>query len=241
MRTPVHEVPGQDDGLGGKAHAGHVPERRCILSGAHGARARLIRLVEGPDGQVWPDLGARLPGRGAWIAADRPLLEEALRRGRLRGALARAFRTAPPTISDDLPERIAHGLESRALDRLGLEHRAGKILFGSERLLAAARAGKLQLLLHAGDAAADGVAKLEQALRAWGPADSRSIRLPVGRERLSRALGRDNMVHVGISDGRAAARVAKDLARWIAYMRPSDEKTPAQGRDSARGEDEGLE
>jgi len=102
----------------------HLPERRCILTGAHGARDELVRLALGPDGAVWPDLAARLPGRGAWIKADRALLEAAIAKGKLKGALARAFKDAPPTIPDDLPARIAAGLERRALDRLGLEHRA---------------------------------------------------------------------------------------------------------------------
>ena len=45
----------------------HVPERKCILSGEHGARDKLIRLALSPDGEVLPDVRARAPGRGAWI------------------------------------------------------------------------------------------------------------------------------------------------------------------------------
>ncbi len=201
------------------------PQRRCILTGRHGRRAALVRLVEGPDGAVWPDLAARLPGRGAWILADGPLLAEAVRRGTLARALARAWRKPPPAVPADLPLRIGEGLERRLLDRLGLEHRAGRLLLGAEKIAAAARAGRLRLLLHAADAAADGAARLDQAFRAGGAADgreSRGVRLPFGRDRLSRALGRDNMVHVGITDGGTAARVADDLARLVAYMRVPD-------------------
>ena len=48
-----------------------LAERRCILTGEHGPRAGLIRLALGPDGIVAPDVRARAPGRGAWIAVDR--------------------------------------------------------------------------------------------------------------------------------------------------------------------------
>ncbi|MFN3370666.1 MAG: YlxR family protein, partial [Sphingomonadaceae bacterium] len=72
------------------------PERTCVLTRQTGNRAGLIRLALGPDGAAWPDLGARLPGRGAWVAPDRALLADALAKGRLKAALSRAFR-APVT------------------------------------------------------------------------------------------------------------------------------------------------
>jgi predicted RNA-binding protein YlxR (DUF448 family) len=216
------------------------PARRCILTGGSHARETLIRLVEGPDGALWPDLAARLPGRGAWVLPDRPALEAALASGRLRAALARSFKTRPPTIPADLPERIADGLEARLLQRLGLEQRAGNLLAGAEKLETAARMGKLALLLHAGDAQPNGVARLEQALRVGG-GEKPGIRLPIPRARLSKALGRDNMVHIGITDGRAAARVEQDLARLLAYTRPADDLNPAPGPSPAPEAHEGRE
>jgi hypothetical protein len=216
------------------------PTRRCILAGSLHPRDALIRLVEGPDGALWPDLAARLPGRGAWILPDRPALESALASGRLKAALARSFRTTPPQVPADLPARINDGLETRVLQRLGLEQRAGNLLAGAEKLEAAARMGRLALLLHAADAQPNGVGKLEQALRVGG-ADKPGVRLPSGRTRLSNALGRDNMVHIGITDGRAAARVERDLARLLAYMRPAVEHFPAAGSSPAAEPYEGRE
>jgi predicted RNA-binding protein YlxR (DUF448 family) len=199
-----------------RAGAGHVPERKCILTGAHGERASLIRLALGPDGAVWPDLAAKLPGRGAWIVADRAVLEAAMAKGKLRAALARAFRT-PVAVPDDLADRIAAGLERRALDRLGLEHRAGHLIFGADKLNEWCRSGRVHLLLHAADAAEDGVSKLDQAFR-QGDGDMGSVlRLAVGRDALSRALGRENMVHSGVIDGKAAARIATEVARAVAF------------------------
>ena len=65
-------------------------ERRCILSGESAPRTGLIRLALGPDGQVAADWSERLPGRGAWITADKALFDSVAAKGRLRGALARA-------------------------------------------------------------------------------------------------------------------------------------------------------
>ena len=223
--------------------AGHVPERKCILSGAHGERASLIRLALGPDGQVWPDLAAKLPGRGAWIAPDRALLEQALAKGRLKGALARAFKE-PAIVPDDLAERIAAGLEKRAMERLGLEHRAGHLIYGSDKLTEWSRGGRLFLLLHAADAAADGTSKLDQAWRSGGGDMDDVIRLPAGREALSRALGRENVVHSGVNNGKAAARIAQELKRWAAFngnQDLTDDDQVASGPVPGRRNDEGRE
>ncbi len=192
------------------------PERRCVLTGALGPRATLIRLAVGPDNQVAADLSARLPGRGAWIVADRAILETALAKGKLKGALARAFKSNSLKVSDSLPDQIAAGLERRALDRLGLENKAGTLIWGHERIGEALLKGKVRLLLHAGDARADGMGKLEARRRGASP-DTHSIVLPVGRDQLSMALGRENVVHAAICDAASAARVIETLERWAAF------------------------
>jgi predicted RNA-binding protein YlxR (DUF448 family) len=205
-----------------------LPERRCILTGAHGARARLIRLAVGPDNQIAADLGAKLPGRGAWISADRKLLEAAMAKGKLKGALARAFKSNSLKLPDDLADQIAAGLERRALDRLGLENKSGNLIWGHERVGEAILKGKVRLLLHAADAKADGMGKLEARRRGASP-DTVSIVLPVGREQLSMALGRENVVHAAIGNSGSASRVIETLERWAAFngtsvLGPRDEK-----------------
>ncbi|MEY2882954.1 MAG: hypothetical protein RL490_678 [Pseudomonadota bacterium] len=192
------------------------PERRCILTHASGPSARLIRLAVGPDNQIAADFAGKLPGRGAWISADRALLDTAIAKGKLKGALARAFKSNSLHVPDDLADQIAAGLERRALDRLGLENRAGNLIWGHERIGDALLKGRLHLLLHAADARPDGMGKLEAKRRGASPA-TRSIVLPAGRDQLSMALGRENVVHAAISDAASAARVIETLERWAAY------------------------
>lgn len=205
-----------DEQLTSASDAGAAPERKCILTGAHGPRASLIRLALGPDNQVAADLGAKLPGRGAWLVADRQLLDSAMAKGRLKGALARAFKVNDLKLPDDLADQIAAGLERRALDRLGLENKAGNLIWGHERVGEALLKGKVRLLMHACDARADGMGKLEARRRGASP-DTVSIVLPVGRDQLSMALGRENVVHAAIGDGGSAARVIDALERWAAF------------------------
>ena len=193
----------------------HEPERRCILSGEHGPREGLIRLALGPDGIVLPDVGARAPGRGAWLGVDRATLVTAQAKGKLRGALTRAFKTNEVSAPADLAQKIADALRKRALDRLGLEARSGNIILGSDRIGDAVRAGRILLLLHAADAAADGISKLDQRMRV--AETGRVLHLPLSRTDLSMALGRENVVHAALGDRAAAGRVEAALDRWLAF------------------------
>ena len=205
------------------------PVRRCVISGEHGSRAALIRLALGPDGTVAPDVRARAPGRGAWIGVDRAALELALAKGKLKGALQRAFKTAAVIIPDDLPAKIEAALERHALDRLGLEARAGTLLTGSEKIADAARKGTVDLLLHARDAALDGSRKLDQALRVGLDLEGQDVRglvIPASRAILSLALGRENVVHIALIAPAAAARVSDALGRWHSFIGLSDDAAP---------------
>ena len=197
----------------------HVPERSCILTRRTAPREELIRLALGPDGQVAPDVRARAPGRGAWIGVGRKALDEANAKGKLKGALTRAFKTGDIDVPADLGERIEAALRQQALDRLGLEARSGMLINGAERVETAARQGKVAQLIHAADAGEDGRKRLDQAWRVGG-GDSQGLVFPVERTILSVALGRENVVHIALTDAAAARRVTHAIARWQAFIDP---------------------
>ena len=217
----------------------HVPERTCVLTRRKGTKDELIRLALGPDGSVAPDARARAPGRGAWISVARDDLDAANAKGRLKAALQRAFKAKEVAVPADLGERIAQALRQTALDRLGMEARAGNLVTGAERVEAAARAGKVHLLIHAADAGEDGRRSLDQAWRVGGPegvALQQGLVFPEGRTILSMALGRENVVHVALTDPAAASRVRHALARWQAFTGPKrgpEGGEPALGTGSA--------
>lgn len=200
-------------------------ERRCILSGDTSARDDLLRLAISPDGLVLPDVAAKAPGRGAWITPDRAMLETALAEGHLRKALMRAFKGAALTIPDDLADRIQAALTRHLSDRLGLELRSGKIVLGSARIEEQARSGRIATLLHASDSSEDGRRKLDQAWRVGSETEGSGMRgqvLPLDRTALSVALGRENVVHLGVAgsarDMRAADRVLHAVTRLVTYL-----------------------
>jgi predicted RNA-binding protein YlxR (DUF448 family) len=214
----------------------HMPERTCILSRRTAPKDDLIRLALSPDGEVAPDVRARAAGRGAWIGVDRSTLEAALAKGKLKGALARAFKTGEIAIPEDLGARIEAALRQATLDRLGLEARASNLLLGSERIESAARRGQVAMLIHAADASAEGRRKLDQAWRVGREAEgsgAQGLVFPEGRAILSLALGRENVVHVAIIDRAAAARVNDALGRWRAFIGRDAELEAASGAPNA--------
>lgn len=220
MRNPHNEPLGRSSGAeaGGR---GDTPERRCILTGRSGARDDFVRLAVGPEGQVMPDALARAPGRGAWVSVSRADLEQAVANGKLKGALARAFKSGALHIPDNLAELTENALRRALTDRLGLEMRSGRLILGSDRIAGEARMGAVAVLYHARDASDDGARKLDQAYRVGLEAEGSGLggqRLPLDRTALSVALGRENVVHLALADKASAERVSAPLQRLLNFM-----------------------
>ena len=213
----------------------HTPERTCVLTRRKANKDRLIRLALGPDGNVAPDVRARAPGRGAWISVGKAELDASVANGKLKGALQRAFKTGDVTVPPDLADRTEQALRQYALDRLGMEARSGNLINGFERIETAARSGNVHLLVHAADAGEDGRRALDQAWRV-GNGASRGVIFPEGRTILSLALGRENVVHLALTEPAAAARVLHAISRWRDFIDPDaglEGGDPALGTGSA--------
>ena len=230
MRIPHNEpldsgISERADRPGTHGSASVDPERKCILTGDHGSRDDLLRLAISPEGLVLPDALVRAPGRGAWIGVSRTELETARIKGKLKGALARAFKGAELTIPEDLAERAEAALRRAFTDRLGLEMKSGALLTGSDRIAENARGGMVEWLAHASDASQDGSRKLDQAWRVGSDSEGSGLQgttLPLDRAALSVALGRDNVVHLALTDRKAAARLQVPLQRLLRFLGQSE-------------------
>ncbi|BBF94276.1 RNA-binding protein [Blastochloris tepida] len=185
------------------------PVRTCIATRRQGARDAMLRFVAGPDGTVVPDLAARLPGRGAWVGLGRTAVETAVK----RRAFARAFRREV-TVDPALADQVDRLLERSALEALSLANKAGAVVAGFAKVEAAIAAGDVAALIHAREAADDGVSRLDRALRAslsgYGPGNAPDGgELPILRlftvEQLSLSLGRSNVIHAAVLAGAAGS------------------------------------
>ena len=193
----------------------HTPERKCVLSNSVEPTEKMVRLLEGPDGTLVPDVAARLPGRGIWVLADGPVLEEAVANGSLHKAACRSLKAKLQhgAVPEGLVAQIDSILERRCLDRLGLEQRAGNLVTGFDKIKAALGkkgAATPLLIVAATDAGADGQEKIQRAVGKNVP-----VAKLFDRTALSKALGRENVVHIVLFKSGGAEKLKADISRLL--------------------------
>src|SRR3984957_16720018 len=140
-------------------------ERMCVHTREVRPITDLIRFVVGPDGAAVPDLKSKLPGRGVWVTATQDALAEAVK----RKALARGFKREV-RLNADLVTQTGQLLERAVLDALAMAGKSGLVAngFGKTEAALTDETERVIGLIHAAEAAPDGVRKLAAALRRRG-------------------------------------------------------------------------
>ena len=243
--APEHDT---DAGPADKA----ADERTCALTRAPLTPEDGLRFVAGPDGTIVPDVARRLPGRGIWLTCSRAVVSEAGRKGAFQRSLKR-----PVSIPDDLPDRVESLLVKRAIEALSLANKAGLVTTGFTKVDIAVGRGECRYLLHASDAADDGVAKLDRKFAAIaassrpeteqnGPGSGPSNELRehlrqhvldcLTSAELSLAMGRSNVVHAALARGGAATRFSREAERLRRYRAPASVHALREPGSRARSE-----
>ncbi|MGE3915797.1 MAG: RNA-binding protein [Hyphomicrobiaceae bacterium] len=232
--TGSEPVAADDSCDDGRPAARHVPERTCAVTRARLPSSELIRFVLSPDGTVTPDVAHRLPGRGVWVALDRPTVEKAA----ASNAFARSLKR-PARVPDDLADTVDRLLRARAAQALALANKAGLVVAGFAKVDAAVGSGRLAALVHSREAAPDGTSKLDGRLRSIErerhgrddessagtttcgtvkPDAARAVVVDLlGGDELSLALGRENVVHAAVIQGGAARYFLTEIVRLGRY------------------------
>ena len=213
---------GHERGDDGGSRSG---ERRCIATGELRPTEKLVRFVVGPDGDVVPDIEAKLPGRGLWVTADAASVVRAIAKNDFAKAAKASVKAAA-----DLPARVENRLAGRMCSDLGLARRAGQLVLGFDNVSRALGENPpARVLVEASDAAADGRRKLASA--------ARGLRVEtidcLTRGELSLALGRENVIHAAVKAGPLAERLIVDSARLNGFRVRADDKA---GSSPARNE-----
>jgi uncharacterized protein len=183
-------------------------ERRDIVSGEVMPEHNLIRFVAAPDGEIVPDVAAKLPGRGIWVAATRAAILKAVEK-KLFARGAKAAVTADNTLAD----RTEKALLARMIGDLGIARRSGALVLGFDNVLRALDGPKTapSVLIEAKDGSKDGKRKLYNAAHARGLAPT--VIESFSSAELGLALGRENVIHAAVQPGGLAERLAFDAQR----------------------------
>ncbi|HXW49415.1 MAG TPA: RNA-binding protein [Xanthobacteraceae bacterium] len=204
-------------------------ERFCVATRMVRPVENLIRFVVAPDGQTVPDLKRKLPGRGVWVTGTQSALDSAIK----GNAFARGFKR-DVRVSADLVGRTELLLEKAALDALGVANKAGLVAAGFAKTETALVHGRVIALLHAAEAALDGVKKLDAVRRRRPQAERVAIIGFLKSDQLDLALDRPNVVHAALLAGPVSDTFLARLRR-LERFRTGDpgQKGPNGGRVGA--------
>jgi len=175
-------------------------ERLCVATRAVKPIGQLIRFVVDPNGVVVADVKRKLPGRGVWVTATAQELAKAV----ARNAFARGFKRSV-RVPADLVATTDRLLESAAFDALAMVNKAGLVQAGFAKVEAALAHGDVVALLHAAEAAPDGVRKLTAAAKRSGHGNTGVESIAAfGSAQLDLALHRSNVIHAAVLAGPAS-------------------------------------
>lgn len=132
--------------------------RSCVACKRERPPREMLRVVRAPDGQILLDEGGRLSGRGAYVCPEPQCVMLCLK----KRLLEKSLKSEIPT---DLKERLKElghasaedealgerALRSETESTLSLSRRAGELLVGQDRVLAALSAGETLLVLTTED------------------------------------------------------------------------------------------
>ncbi len=190
------------------------PLRLCALTRVPRLADDLVRFVADPSGEIVPDVGCRLPGRGVWITAEKDAVAQAAKANVFARSLKRQVR-----VPSDLAERVENVLVGRVQQALALCNKAGLVSSGYDQVEALAASGEAAALLHASDGATGGREKLDRKYIAVQGAKGlpAPILLSLSNQQMSLAIGRANVVHAALKPGGAAVKFLSEARRLERY------------------------
>lgn len=206
---------GKSEFVMGRGHGHKSHERTDIASGEVMDPARMIRVAFGPDGQVVPDIFAKLPGRGAWIAANRAAVERAIS----TNAFARAGKRKVQ-VPDGFADMIEQILARRVLALIGMANRAGELESGFDKVRSVTQSGVLAFRIEASDGSEDGRSKIRVIAKAIANEMEYPAAPVVGcfsGTELGQVLGREHMVHLAVRKGRLARSLRAEVSKLAGF------------------------
>jgi predicted RNA-binding protein YlxR (DUF448 family)/ribosomal protein L30E len=192
------------------------PVRQCLVSREILTQDELIRFVRSPDGEAVPDVAGKLPGRGAWVKADRASVEAAVE----KGGFSRAFKQKTGAQAD-LADLVELQLLQRCINYLGMSRKAGDVIIGFDQVRAYLRNNAPGILLEASDGSEDGRNKVHFLAKAMY--DEPRTAGALSSAELGMAFGRPRVIHALLQRG-ALCKAFEMAYRRLTGFRPAPER-----------------
>jgi len=182
--------------------------RKCVLTGKVLPKDELLRFILLKDGTVLPDFNKKLDGHGFYLSNSKALLQELSAKA---NPLNKILHTKT-IIREDMPQIVEQILYKRGLDAVNLARKAGDLISGFEKIKEAIAKGKAAFVIEATDAGDDG----KQKIAAMSKDVEKFIIYDVAA--LSKALNRENTVHLAVKKGPMSVMVQNALRRYQTFL-----------------------
>jgi predicted RNA-binding protein YlxR (DUF448 family) len=182
------------------------PARICTGCGERKEKAKMVRIVAGPDGALVPDIKGNLPSRGAYVCPDEACITSATS-GRLRASLKAP--KGPDGDPEKLRAAIASSYRRRVISLLGQAKKSGKFISGTNMVEGEIRRGHEPgwLAILARDASGDIMEKMIRCLET----ESLPFRVCLSKNELGEVLGKSPRSVALIKDAGIAKAIEESL------------------------------
>jgi len=188
------------------------PQRSCLGCRQSNNRDALIRFVLSPQGEIVPDLEAKLPGRGAYTCVNESCLRTALKQRQFNRAFKLEVATAPP---DEVVGQVGGIMVKRILGYMGLANKSGQVISGSSLVSDAIKSGhKPGLVLVATDVS-ESIGEKIELLATVHHVKCFSV---LGKDDFGAILGKAPRSAVAIRTGGFVAQLMHEIERYRNFL-----------------------
>ncbi len=187
--------------------------RQCCLSKEKKPIEQLIRFVLSPDDVIMPDIDAKAEGRGVWLSLSQASVKKATQKNIFAASLRRKV-----NLPKDLAQLTRLRLEQRLLGSLGLARKAGQLVIGNAKVRSAIKKGTIIALITASDGAKEEKDKILKLANSRLQQQSYLHIDILSAQKLSLALGQENVIYGALFDGAAGKNAINRAKRLIEYL-----------------------
>lgn len=181
--------------------------RKCIVTGETQEKTNLLRFVVVESVGVVPDFKKKLGGKGVYVRNSKKILEKAIEQNLFAKSLRKKI-----NVDKTLVKIVENCMKTSALQSISMARKAGKLIWGLDKVLEAIKQNKVAFLLEANNVGSDGHKKITSH------AKEIEIYSLFNSEELDKELNRENTVYLAVVKGNIANMVKDSLIRLTAFL-----------------------
>ena len=164
-----------------------LTQHKCLVTRQNIDESDLIRFVIDPENNLVADIDQVLPGTGYWVQANREAVSKAIENKVFNETINKKIR-----IDSNLIQSIENRIRNNIIQQISLSRKAGKAIFGFEKIKSVSPTHLIQLIIQATDGSIKEKTRLQNKCR------PQIIDTCLNGSELGKPFGRDRVVHCAI-------------------------------------------